>query len=394
MAWSNIKKCIGIYAASMNIMGILIPVSILAAVSQAFPDVPVATVQMIVAIPSILAILSNFVFAGLSYKFYRKTSIIISTCIMLVGGLIPYFFHDSIVPLLIAACLAGFAMGGVQNGTGALVTDEFEGDLRGTIFGLFSVFVGIGGILYTVIASRLGAGQWWDAYLAYLCLVPELILEIIFMPKGNKEEKPTKGNRVKVPREVLTIAVIGFFFFALTQLFNSNEAMLVTERGLGGTAEAGNAATLYNIAGMIGGFCVFPWKKLFKVQTLSVNTVISTVGCFIMLIAASMFQVSLGAVLMSFAYSIYNPIECQFASEASEPMGMAFNLAIITATQSLGQAFSPMIMGAVSMPFGGGISGQFTAGVVMFAVLAVVSFLYFGKFYKNSKTVTSAVDNQ
>ena len=145
MTGKQIKSLIGIYAASMNIMGILIPVSILAAVAQAFPDVPMAMVQMIVSIPSILAIASNFIFAGLSHKLYRKTSIIISTCIFIVGGILLYFFHDNFAWLIVAACCSGFAMGGVQNGTGALVTDEFEGDLRGTAFGLFSVFVGIGG---------------------------------------------------------------------------------------------------------------------------------------------------------------------------------------------------------------------------------------------------------
>ncbi|WP_417572208.1 hypothetical protein [Paratractidigestivibacter faecalis] len=91
MTGKQIKSLIGIYAASMNIMGILIPVSILAAVAQAFPDVPMAMVQMIVSIPSILAIASNFIFAGLSHKLYRKTSIIISTCIFIVGGILPYF---------------------------------------------------------------------------------------------------------------------------------------------------------------------------------------------------------------------------------------------------------------------------------------------------------------
>lgn len=389
MTGKQIKSLIGIYAASMNIMGILIPVSILAAVAQAFPDVPMAMVQMIVSIPSILAIASNFIFAGLSHKLYRKTSIIISTCIFIVGGILPYFFHDNFAWLIVAACCSGFAMGGVQNGTGALVTDEFEGDLRGTAFGLFSVFVGIGGILFTMVAANLGAQQWYNAYLAYLVMVPMLILELICMPKGNKEAKPTKGNHIKVPKEVLAIGAIGFFYFALTQLFNSNEAMLIAERGLGGTVEAGNAASLYNIAGMIGGFLVFPWKKIFKKHTLSVNTVISTAGCAAMLIASSMLHVSAGAILMSLAYSIYNPIECQFASEASEPMGMAFNLAIITATQSLGQAFSPMIMGAAAVPFGGGITGQFTAGVIMVAILAVVTFWYFGKVYKPTKPATS-----
>lgn len=382
MSAKQIKYLVGIYAASMTIMGILIPVSILASVAEAFPDVPVAMVQMLVSIPSFLAIAANFVFAGLSSKLYRKTSIIISTVLFIVGGMLPLVIRDNFAVLMVTACCAGFAMGGVQNGTGALVTDEFEGDLRGTAFGLFSVFVGIGGIIFTMVAAQLGAKDWHNAYLAYLAMIPMLLLEIVCMPRGNKEEKPSKTHRMKVPKEIFAIGAIGFVYFALTQLFSSNEAMLVVERALGGTVEAGQAASLYNVAGMIGGFLVFPWKKIFKRQTLSVNTVISTVGCAVILIASAILHVYAGAILMSLAYSIYNPIECQFASEASEPMGMAFNLAIITATQSLGQAFSPMIMGVAAIPFGGGITGQFTAGTIMFAILAVVSFWYFGKVYK------------
>lgn len=390
MKAKEIKYLVGIYAASMNIMGILVPTSILGAVAQSFPNVSVSVVQMIVAIPSLLAIAANFLFASLSSKLYRKTSILIGSALFICGGLIPYFFHVSIVPLLVSACICGFAMGAVQNGTGAIVTDVFEGDVRGTVFGLFSVFVGLGAVPLQLAAGTLAAGgEWWRAYLAFLILVPEFILEIICLPKGNKEEAPSKTHRVKVPREVIIIGAIGFCYFALTQLFNSNVAMLVSGRGLGTTAETSQATSLYSLAGMIGGLLVFPWKKLFKNQTLSVNTVISTVGCLALAIAASMLHVFAGAILMSLAYAIYNPIECQFASEASEPMGMAFNLAIITATQSLGQALSPAIFGAITSPFGGTAASQYAVGAALFGILAIVTFVYFAKFYKPTQVAAT-----
>ena len=97
-----IKDGIGIYAATATIMSIIIPVPVLASIAQAFPDVPMATVQLIVAIPSLLAIVANFITAKLATRYTPRVRTIADCLFYVAAGLVGYFLHDSF-PMLIVA---------------------------------------------------------------------------------------------------------------------------------------------------------------------------------------------------------------------------------------------------------------------------------------------------
>lgn len=55
---SKIKYLVGIYAAAMCIMGMLVPVPIVASVAAAFPNENIAAVQMIIGIIPLMMALS------------------------------------------------------------------------------------------------------------------------------------------------------------------------------------------------------------------------------------------------------------------------------------------------------------------------------------------------
>lgn len=385
-----IKDGIGIYAATATIMSILIPVPVLASIAQAFPEVPMTTVQLIAAIPSLLAIVANFVTAKLATRFTPRVRTIAACFFYVAAGLVGYFLHDNFAMLIVASCLAGFGMGGVQNSIASLITNSFDGDARGAAFGLCSVFVGLGGFVYVSMAAALGAEAWYNAYLGYFVVLVLIVLQLIFLPKGVLEEPTAKGEHVKIPREVIFLCIFGFAYFGATQLFNNNISMFIAETGLGGTMEAGNASQVYTLAGMVGGFLVFPIKRLFKNQTLAANALISLAGCACIVLTGSLVGVCIGAAFMAFGFAVYNPIESQLVSEASPAKGLAFNLALMAATQSIGQATSPYWIGAAATPMGGGTTAMFYVGVIIFAVLMVVQFLYFNSLKKKAAASAEA----
>ena len=368
------KYLVGLYAAMMTMMGVNIPISILGAIHEEFPEVSGTLVQMIVSVPGLLAIASNLIFSKMAHKIYKKQIVTFCILLFLAGGLIPFFFHGSIVILLFSACLAGFAMGGVQNSCTALTCDYFDGDKRATVMGLSSVFIGLGGVIFTFIASRLGAGQWHYAYLTFLCMIPLLAAVLLCMPKGILEEKPTKTNHVKVPSKVIWCCVFGFFMYTACQLFNSNVSMLVSERGIGSTSEAGTAMTVYTIAMMGAGLLVVPFTRLFKTLSFPALFVISGLGCAIMMKGQSLLIICIGAVVMSFAYGVFTPFLNKAVSEESPAMGMAFNLALASGLCSLGQASSPITTGFVAGLFDGSTAVYFATGLVISALFAVVTF--------------------
>lgn len=372
-----IKDGVGIYAATATIMSIIIPVPVLASIAQAFPEVPITTVQLIAAIPSLLAIVANFITAKLATRFTPRVRTIAACFFYVAAGLVGYFLHDSFPMLIVASCLAGFGMGGVQNSIASLITNSFDGDARGAAFGLCSVFVGLGGFVYVSMAAMLGAETWYNAYLGYFAVLALIVLQFIFLPKGELEEPTAKGEHVKVPREVIILCAFGFAYFGATQLFNNNVSMFIAETGLGGTIEAGNASQVYTLAGMVGGFLVFPIKRICRNQTLAVNALLSLIGCAAIVFTGSLMGVCIGAALMAFGFAVYNPVESQLVSEASPAKGLAFNLALMAATQSIGQATSPYWIGTAATLMGGGTTAMFYVGVIIFAVLMVLQFVYF-----------------
>lgn len=386
----QVRALIGIYSATLTIMSILIPVPILAAVAQAFPGTPPILIQMLVSCSSFAAIAGSFVFARLARYMYRRTGMLISTAIYLLG-LLPVVFHDSIYPALVAAVAVGFAMGGIQNTVGAMITDYFEGDSRGLLFGLCSVFVGIGGTVYTMVAARLGAQNWWMAYYTYLIIAGILVFMFFVLPKGKKEVSATgTTQRTHVPREVIVVAVLVFFYFACNQVFSNNISMFISETGLGGTVDSGNVSSLNTFVGAIGGLLVIPCHRIFKRQTLTVNAVLGGIGAVLIFTAGSLMPVFAGAFCMSFAYAVYNAISSQYVSEASDTVGMAFNLAILNSSGSLGNFFSPMMIGGVAGTIGGTAGNSFMVCAALCVIIAVVSAVYFAR-VKSPKSLAADV---
>lgn len=389
----QVRALVGFYSGTFTIMSILIPVPILGAVAQAFPDTPPMLIQMLVSCSSFAAIAGSFVFARLARYMYRRTGMLISTAIYLVG-LLPVAFHDSIYPALFAAIAVGFAMGGVQNTVGAMITDYFEGDSRGLLFGLCSVFVALGGSLYTMVAGRLGAENWWMAYYTYLIIAVVLAFMFFVLPKGKKEVAATgKAERARIPREVIVVSLMVFFYFSCNQVFSNNISMFLAQTGLGDTVMAGNVSSINTLVGAIGGLLVIPVHRLFKRQTLTVNAILGAIGAALIFTAGSIMPVFAGAFAMSFAYAVYNAISSQYVSEASDTVGMAFNLAILNSSGSLGNFFSPMMIGGVAGAFGGTAGNSFMVCSVLAVIVAVVSAVYFAK-VKSPKAASSETEVQ
>lgn len=389
----QVRALVGFYSGTFTIMSILIPVPILGAVAQAFPDTPAMLIQMLVSCSSFAAIAGSFVFARLARYMYRRTGMLISTAIYLVG-LLPVVFHDSIYPALFAAIAVGFAMGGVQNTVGAMITDYFEGDSRGMLFGLCSVFVGLGGTLYTMVAGRLGAENWWMAYYTYLIIAIVLVFMFIVLPKGKKEVATTgKTERTRIPREVIVVAIMVFFYFSCNQVFSNNISMFLSQTGLGDTVVSGNVSSVNTLVGAIGGLLVIPVHRIFKRQTLTVNAILGAIGAVLIFTAGSIMPVFAGAFAMSFAYAVYNAISSQYVSEASGTVGMAFNLAILNSSGSLGNFFSPMMIGGAAGFFGGTAADSFKVCAILAMIVAVVSAVYFAK-VKSPKTASEEADIQ
>ena len=373
------RYIVGIYAAAMCIMGMLVPVPILANIARSFPDANIATVQMCIGIiPLCMALSAMFLSSVLASRVLKRHTALACHILIMVAGLSVVAFHDSLAQVLCASVFVGIGIGGIQNGTDALIADYFEGEQRGSIMGVYSTFVALGGILWTALSGILGHDQWYMAYAAYAAELPFIIVEFVCLPKGHLEPKPKGGNVLKsMPREVALITFISFVFVLCFQLFSTNVSLIVADRGFGGTAESATASTVMAVAGIFAGLLVGPLFRRFKNRSMPLAWCVAIVGLLAALLAPSLAALCAAGFVISLGKETYVPLQGNFAAGNSSNEGRAFNLAIGMAGTNFGMALSPLFFEVATAPFGAQIPQKFVLGIVIIAVLVAFGVVHY-----------------
>lgn len=378
MSKEKIKYLVGVYACAICFMAMLTPVPIIAQIVMAFPGTDIVLIQMIVSMPSlVMAFAGMAVSSLLAHRFYKKHVALASFVVFMVAGLMPLLFHDNIWQLLTSAAFVGLGLGGLQNSSDALLADYFVDKERSTVMGLFSTFVGLGGVLWTIVAANLGAQNWVLAFAAYFIMIPFIIIAAICLPKGKIEPKRKVNVFRNIPREVWAITVFGLVFLMCVQLYNTNVSLLVAERGFGDAIEAGLATTATTIAGIVAGLLVGPAFAKLKNLAIPIMFCLTAVGLAVALVAPGIWVLALGGFVLSLGKEMFVPLAGNYSAGNSLPAGRAFNLAFGQAGNSLGAAFSPAVFGAVAAPLGGTIETKFVVGIVVCVIIAIIGFRYF-----------------
>lgn len=377
---TKIKYLVGIYAAAMCIMGMLVPVPIVASVAAAFPNENIAAVQMIIGIiPLMMALSAMLVSSQLASRVSKKKTTLVGHIIVMLAGASVLVFHDSLGQVLAASAVMGLGLGAVQNSTDALIADYFGGKQRSFVMGIYSTFVALGGIIWTMVSGILGSAEWFHSYAAYFIMIIFIVIEAVCLPEGHLEPKRKVNVFANMPKEVAIITLMSFVFVLTFQLFSSNVSLLVVGRGFGGTVEAGLASTVMTVAGIAAGLLVGPLFAKFKNLAMPIAWGVTLVGLGLTLVAPAFMVLCVAGFVVALGKETYVPLEGIFAAGNSAPEGRAFNLAIGMAGINFGMALSPIVFEAVTSPFGATIDQKFIAGMIVCAACVVFGAIKYRK---------------
>lgn len=377
---TKIKYLVGIYAAAMCIMGMLVPVPIVASVAAAFPNENIAAVQMIIGIiPLMMALSAMLVSSQLASRVSKKKTTLVGHVIVMLAGASVLVFHDSLGQVLAASAVMGLGLGAVQNSTDALIADYFGGKQRSFVMGIYSTFVALGGIIWTMVSGILGSAEWFHSYAAYFSMIIFIVIEAVCLPEGHLEPKRKVNVFANMPKEVAIITVMSLVFVLTFQLFSSNVSLLIVGRGFGGTVEAGLASTVMTVAGIAAGLLVGPLFAKFKNLSMPIAWGVTLVGLGLTLVAPAFMVLCVAGFVVALGKETYVPLEGNFAAGNSVPEGRAFNLAIGMAGINFGMALSPIVFEAVTSPFGATIDQKFIAGMIVCAACVVFGAIKYRK---------------
>lgn len=317
---TKIKYLVGIYAAAMCIMGMLVPVPIVASVAAAFPNENIAAVQMIIGIiPLMMALSAMLVSSQLASRVSKKKTTLVGHIIVMLAGASVLVFHDSLGQVLAASAVMGLGLGAVQNSTDALIADYFGGKQRSFVMGIYSTFVALGGIIWTMVSGILGSAEWFHSYAAYFIMIIFIVIEAVCLPEGHLEPKRKVNVFANMPKEVAIITLMSFVFVLTFQLFSSNVSLLVVGRGFGGTVEAGLASTVMTVAGIAAGLLVGPLFAKFKNLAMPIAWGVTLVGLGLTLVAPAFMVLCVAGFVVALGKETYVPLEGNFAAATLPP---------------------------------------------------------------------------
>ena len=338
---------IGIYLCAILMMGAIAVSSNLGNLIAAFPEAnQTMVITYMISVPCLIVIPMTILSGVLMRYVPSKVLMIIGVLLWLIGGTVPYFM-DSLTAILGMRVIFGIGLGLVQSLCSALIVENFEDpEERGKIMGNQTAFQMLGAIIFSIVAGNLGTIRWNIAFLVHLIAIISLIAAITCLPYRKPQNVTTTGEKAKFqPTGMMWVWCISFFIFMIAgQSYSNFASSIITERNLGGSAEAGYSLALFALGGLIMGFVFGKIAKTCKKLTLTVGCVLLAISYIIMTLAPNLAASYVGAFVCGLAFSICMPCIMTGAGNSVAVTSSAMAVSIATCLQNAGMSICPYIV--------------------------------------------------
>jgi len=199
-------------------------------IREHFKDASSMLVQLIVSIPALLIIITNFLFLPISRKVGSRTIALCGLALYVAAGA-GCFFVDDIIVLLSLRALLGVSVGLVMPLSTGLLAYYYPPEEQARLMGLSAAMNQMGGVVATLLAGLLANIQWNYAFLVYLLGLIAVVLVALYLP----DERLGSANKRGIPfqpRQLLKFhpSVIGMLLVMLIFFVYPTNFAVVTSK--------------------------------------------------------------------------------------------------------------------------------------------------------------------
>lgn len=368
-------KRITVLSPSLTLTSIVALSSALAKIARAFPEVDVSAVQMLTTLPSLIAVVVILLSGFLSSWLRKKWIVVISVGLMLTGGLMPLVFHQNFTQLIFAGIVFGLGYGGVSPMTTALIHEHYSQAEQPAMLGFQSAVIGIGGVLFSYLGGKLATICWWYAYFSYLLLIPVFLL-VLKLPEGELVKQASHGFHNLLNGKLLFYLGQSVVFAAFFYVFQTNLALLVEARGLGGAQTAGTVLSMQSAVGILSG--ILGGKILGKLKNMSLACIFGVSGLALLLIyiSGSPMPIYIAAACLGFVFSLRMPAGYLKATSSVGPECATLAITVYCSFSQVGQFLSPLWVNGLTALAGGDLETKFLLSALVLLLTGVISVIW------------------
>jgi MFS family permease len=240
-------------------MPILALVPAIERMARIFPVRSLSEIQTAVSLPNLISMFSALLSALLIARgvISKKTAVITGILMSISVGAAALFLHTAFWHVIAFSVVLGLSIGFFIPTTMSILFDAFNEEERQKVAGYQTSFINIGGIIMSVVGGFLASFIWYGGYLAFLLMVPVVILAAVTLPGGGMKGvgrasgEPVKKS--KLPAEVFYYALLIFLFMMIYNVCSSNLSTHLAGNGLGNSATAGMASAVMMAGGVATG---------------------------------------------------------------------------------------------------------------------------------------------
>ena len=365
------KKLIAIMTLSMFLLSYMALTPIVANIYNSFPNEKLENIQIIVTLIPLFSVITMFLCNPLSKKISMKNIGIIGLILITLGGAFTYIFHRYIWQLYVSSILLGLGTGLINVISSSMISYYFDGEEKMKVMGYQSIFVSIGGTLFSYLSGLLAKINWPYSYLCFFLALIVIVINIAFLP-NDKLESESK-TKEKLPKRIYLLGVISILFFISINVFNTSIALLLENIGYKSDI-SGLVTAIYTLIGLFAGLILNKVVKIFKTNTLTFACAIATIG-FFLIATKQIILIFIGSALLGFAFATRNPAGITFSANMVTAAKSALAIAIFNGAGQLGAFLSPYIINFISNLFNSNIVTTFTVSGIFMLIVTIIHFL-------------------
>ena len=334
-------------------------------------------VQMIISVPALFIVITNFIFPRLCRVSGAKTLVMIGLLLYTVGGCAAGFF-DNIFVVLIMRAFVGIGVGIIMPLSTGLLSYYYSPEEQAGLMGYSSAMNQMGGVVATLLSGLLANISWRVSFLVYLMGLISIVLCLIYLPndkitqEGPAEEKSAKGGTAGVFRDNIVYILAMFLLMSIFFIYPANFAMETVSEGIIPQNYIAVIMASMDFIAFLGGLLFVSAKKALGGNTKFLAPVCFLAGYLLLAAVGGWAGTLIGSVFIGFANGAGIPFIMTEASMKAGKAAATTVMPLISAALYLAQFVSPVLMSVVRAIFGEGAAHLPYWFAVVLAVLFVL----------------------
>lgn len=342
----------------------------LGVINEYFSSTPDILVKLIISIPALFIIITNFGFKFLCRFLRTKTIAIIGLVIYVIAGTFALFAND-IWTLLAFRAVLGVSVGLLMPLSTGLLAFYYPPEQQAELMGEATAMNQLGGVVATLLAGLLATISWRLSFLVYLFGLIAIILVLLYLPNdkllSRDERTPIKELWKFHPSFVGMFLVMVIFF-----IFPSNYAIIATKQGLISEEAITIIMVAYDVVALFTGLM---FGRIMKTYSVSIKYFAPVLFFFSYLVFASSPSLSVaivGLTLGGLAIGISMPYINTIASIKGGDHAVTTTMPLVSASLYLGQFGSTFAVKLFSKWF---FPNSITAPYKAAIILSIIFFI-------------------